>query len=273
LEKQEVTPSVVSLEKLVSLIAALRGENGCPWDKKQTAKTMAVYLMEETHELVEAIHKGDSEAICEELGDVLFHIIFVAHLFQEQGGFGIEDVISNNHEKMVRRHPHVFGETSLQTADEVKKQWREIKRSEKSSSGPISVLDSVPESLPGLMRAYRISERAAGQGFDWENMAGVLAKAEEEWDELKCELEKNALHEENRNAVSIEFGDLLFTLANVARFAKIHPETAITEAVLKFRTRFQLMERMIRAEHRELTEVTQEEKDLLWEKAKALNGS
>ncbi|MFH0731069.1 MAG: nucleoside triphosphate pyrophosphohydrolase [Pseudomonadota bacterium] len=269
MEKQEVTPPAASLEKLVSLIAALRGENGCPWDKKQTAKTMAVYLMEEAHELVEAIHKGDAASICEELGDVLFHILFVARLFQEQGAFDIKDVILNNHDKMVRRHPHVFGEKSLQTADEVKKQWREIKKSEKSSSGPGSVLDSVPGTLPGLMRAYRISERAAGHGFDWENMAGVLTKAEEEWDELKYELEKDALQEDNRKAVSLEFGDLLFTLVNVARFAKIHPETAISEAVLKFKTRFQFMERLIRDGHRELTDVSQEEKDILWEKAKA----
>jgi tetrapyrrole methylase family protein/MazG family protein len=257
------------MDDLISLVAALRGENGCPWDKKQTAKSMAVYLLEETHELVEAIHNGDADAICEELGDVLFHILFVARLFQEQGGFGIEDVVSGIHGKMVRRHPHVFGETSIQTADEVKKQWQEIKRSEKYSSDPGSVLDSVPGTLPGLMRAYRISERAAGQGFDWENMAGVLAKAEEEWDELKCELEKDALQEDNRKAVSLEFGDLLFTLVNVARFAKIHPETAINEAVIKFKSRFQFMERRIREGRREMTDVSQEEKDILWEQAKA----
>jgi tetrapyrrole methylase family protein / MazG family protein len=270
LEKQEVNQFMPAIDKLISLVATLRGEDGCPWDRKQTAKSMAVYLLEETHELVEAIHKGDANAICEELGDVLFHVVFVARLFQEQGIFDIADVVSQNYQKMVRRHPHVFGDTSLQSADEVKKQWQEIKKSEKSASSLDSVLDSVPVGLPGLMRAYRISERAAGYGFDWQNLSGVLAKVEEEWDELKCELEREAFREGNRNAVSLEFGDLLFTLVNVARFARIHPETAMAEAILKFKTRFELMAQMIRGEHRELTDVSQEEKDILWEKVKAL---
>jgi tetrapyrrole methylase family protein/MazG family protein len=265
LEKQEVNQFAPAMDQLISLVATLRGENGCPWDRKQTAKSMAVYLLEETHELVEAIHKGDADAVREELGDVLFHVFFVARLFQEQSVFDIGDVVSQNHQKMVRRHPHVFGDTSLQSADEVKKQWQEIKKSEKSASPPDSVLDSVPVGLPGLMRAYRISERAAGCGFDWQNISGVMAKVEEEWNELKCELEKEAFHEENRRAVSLEFGDLLFALVNVARFARIHPET-----VLKFKTRFEFMEQAIRGENRELTDVSQDEKDILWEKAKAL---
>jgi MazG family protein len=269
LEKQEVNQSAPAMDNLISLVAALRGENGCPWDRKQTAKSMAVYLLEETHELVEAISNGNADAICEELGDVLFHIVFVARLFQEQGVFNFQDIVSRNHCKMVRRHPHVFGDTSLQSADEVKKQWQEIKKSEKSSSPPGSVLDSVPVGLPGLMRAYRISERAASHGFDWQDLSGVLAKAEEEWDELKCELEEESSRESNRKAISLEFGDLLFTLVNVARFARIHPETAITEAILKFKTRFEFMEQAIRYGHRELTDVSQEEKDILWEKAKA----
>jgi MazG family protein len=269
LEKQEVTQHVPAMDELISLVAALRGENGCPWDRKQTAKSMAVYLLEETHELVEAINKGVPDAICEELGDVLFHILFIARLFQEQRAFDLEDVVTKNHDKLVRRHPHVFGETSLQTADEVKKQWQEIKKSEKSSSITDSVLDTVPLSLPGLMRAYRISERAASHGFDWEDMSGVIEKAEEEWDELKDELEKEALHPDNRKAVSLEFGDLLFTLVNVARFARIHPETAIAEAIIKFKTRFEFMEQTIRKGHRELTDVSQEEKDVLWERAKS----
>lgn len=270
MEKQEVNQFAPAMDQLISLVATLRGENGCPWDRKQTAQSMAVYLLEETHELVEAIHKGDADAIREELGDVLFHVVFVARLFQEQGAFDIGDVVSQNHQKMVRRHPHVFGDTSLESADEVKKQWQEIKKREKLSSPPDSVLDSVPVGLPGLMRAYRISERAAGFGFDWENLSGVMAKVEEEWDELKCELEKEAFHEGNRKAVSLEFGDLLFALVNVARFARIHPETAITEAILKFKTRFEFMEQTIRGENRELADVSQEEKDILWEKAKAL---
>jgi tetrapyrrole methylase family protein / MazG family protein len=267
LEQVDCKP-VSSLDPLVSLIKALRGENGCPWDKKQTAQSLSVYLIEETYELVEAITIGDAAAIREELGDVLFHILFIAQLFQETGKFNIGDVIRENHDKMVRRHPHVFGEGYLRTAEEVKKQWREIKKKEKTFSPTSSVLDSIPASLPVLLRAYRISERAAGNGFDWGNLRDVVAKAEEEWREFRFELDKNVLDENNRGDVMMEFGDLLFTLVNVARFAKIHPETALSNAILKFKERFTYMERAITAGNRELLEVTQQEKDLLWEEAK-----
>ncbi|MDX9786582.1 MAG: nucleoside triphosphate pyrophosphohydrolase [Desulfobacterales bacterium] len=258
------------IDQLVSLVAALRGENGCPWDRKQTVQSMTVYLLEETYELVEAINAGDPGAICEELGDVLFLIVFVAHLFREQGSFDISDVVSHIHEKMVRRHPHVFGENTLETAEEVKKQWNEIKNNEKSNSSNMSVLDSVPIGLPALMRAYRISERAAANGFDWNSLTGVMEKVQEEWQELKNELAKEPFANQTGNAVSMEFGDLLFALVNVARFARIHPETALADAIMKFKKRFMHMEMAIRAEGKTLSNVPQPEKDALWDKAKVL---
>lgn len=269
MEPEKINEPPAGLDRLITLVEALRGENGCPWDKKQSARSMALYLLEETHELVEAIAAGDPQEICEELGDVLFHIVFVSRLFQEQGDFDVQDVISRNYRKMVRRHPHVFGDRSVRNAEDVKKQWAEIKKSEKKPLGTKSVLDSVPVGLPGLMRAYRLSERAASSGFDWDDMSGVMQKAEEEWAELKYELDKLEDREKNRSAVSEEFGDLLFTLVNVARFARIHPETAMSEAIAKFKKRFAHMEQVIRDSNRELSDVAQKEKDALWEAAKA----
>lgn len=272
MERAEVTTTLSAIDQLIGLVERLRGEDGCPWDKKQTAKSMAVYLLEETYELIDAITRADEADIREELGDVLFHIIFVARLFQEQGAFDIQEVARQNHDKMVRRHPHVFGEGSLQSPEEVKKQWQEIKKKEQADAPPESVLDSVPVGLPGLARAYRISERASGCGFDWDNLTGVLAKAEEEWAELKTELKKNPEGEEARRAVSLEFGDLLFTLVNVARFARIHPETALAQTIHKFIKRYRFMEQTIREERKEFRDVPQNEKDILWEKAKAIVG-
>lgn len=272
MEQEKIDASQGGLDPLVTLVESLRGENGCPWDKKQNARSMALYLLEETHELVEAVAEGNSQAICEELGDVLFHIVFLARLFQERGDFNIRDVISLNHRKMVRRHPHVFGDRVVRDAEDVKKQWHEIKKTERKPIEATSVLDAVPVGLPALMRAYRISQRAASNGFDWEEMTGVLQKAEEEWAELKNELKKADGIKKNRSAITEEFGDLLFTLVNVARFAGIHPETAMTEAVAKFKKRFTHMEQVIRASNREISEVAQDEKDALWESAKASIG-
>lgn len=269
MEPEKINELPAGLDQLITLVEALRGENGCPWDKKQSARSMAIYLLEETHELVEAIAADDPQAICEELGDVLFHIVFVSRLFQEQGIFDVQDVISRNHRKMVRRHPHVFGNRSVRNAEDVKKQWAEIKKSEKKPKRTASILDSVPVGLPALMRAYRLSERAASHGFDWDDMNGVMQKAEEEWAELKYELDKPKDREKQQSAVSEEFGDLLFTLVNVARFARIHPETAMSEAITKFKKRFAFMERVIGDSNREFSDVTQKEKDALWEAAKA----
>jgi len=257
------------MQKLFTLIESLRGQNGCPWDRKQTPESISVYLIEEVHELMDAIATGDSALVCEELGDVLFHVAFIARLFQELGQFSFDDVVQMVVEKMVRRHPHVFGQTSVETADEVRQQWRRIKKQEKQTGRIASILGTIPSSQPALMRAYRISERAAGQGFDWHDIEGVIAKAQEEWRELKSELKRPENESRARDRVALEFGDVLFTLVNVARFAGIHPEMALTASIRKFIGRFEHMEKGIAASGRQFEEVSHEELQVLWGDAKA----
>ncbi len=260
------------LEKLVKLIETLRGQDGCPWDRKQTPESISVYLIEEVHELVDAIAAGDPKGVCEELGDVLFHVAFIARLFQERGQFNFKDVAKVVTDKMVHRHPHVFGQAQVETAEEVRQQWRRIKKQEKQSKRAASILDTIPSSQPALMRAYRISERAAGQGFDWPNLDGVIAKAQEEWRELKSELDQPHQESADRHRVAMEFGDVLFTLVNVARFAGIHPEMALTASIRKFIRRFEHMETAIAASGRQFEAVSHAELQLLWGEAKAAIG-
>jgi MazG family protein len=253
-----------SLENLMRLIQTLRGEGGCPWDKQQTPRSIARYLTEEIYELVDAVDSGNPDTICEELGDVLFHVFFIADLYREQGLFDIEDVACRNTEKMTRRHPHVFGAARIDSADEVRKQWHQIKKGEEGHAENESVLDSVPVQLPALMRAYRISERVARAGFDWPDLAGVMDKAEEEWDEFK-----RALMSKQPEQATIEFGDILFTLTNVARFARIHPETALSGAINKFVKRFESLEKQVRARGGAIDELSPAELDAIWEAIKA----
>jgi len=252
-----------NIKRLIELVETLRGENGCPWDKKQSPKTMAIYLLEEVYELVDAIESGNPDDICEELGDVLFHIFFVAKLFEEMGHFNAGDVARLITEKMIRRHPHVFGSENAENAGDVRKRWHTIKMNEKSHLNNGSVLDSIPGGLPALMRAYRISERSARTGFDWDNIEGVLHKVEEEWSEFQC-----ALNEKNKVDISVEFGDILFTLVNVARFAAIHPETALKDSIKKFETRFRQMEKNLAESGRNIDSVSRNELDALWEEVK-----
>jgi tetrapyrrole methylase family protein/MazG family protein len=230
---------------------------------------MSVKLLEETYELVDAISKGDAGEICEELGDVLFHIFFIAHLFEEKGRFGIEAVADGITRKMVRRHPHVFEDRSVATAEEVKQQWHVIKQGEKTDAPDLSVLDSVPRMQPALMRAYRISVKAAREGFDWADLPGVMEKVDEELAELKEAHAEDTGADKDKEAVRLEFGDLLFTLVNVARFLGINPEAALTDATDKFERRFRHMEGVIRASRRKMAEVEQKEKDEIWERSKA----
>ena len=258
----------MGIEAVIDLIETLRGENGCPWDKKQTPQTILAYLLEETYELMDAVESGDPMEVCGELGDVLFHIFFLVSLFREMGHFDITDVVNLNVKKMIHRHPHVFGSDKVDSADEVRKQWYKIKMEEKDLSTETSILDSIPSNLPALMRAYRISERAARTGFDWENISGVMEKVEEEWSELKTVLKKQEQSPENNARVALEFGDVLFTLVNVARFTNIHPETALRDSTNKFERRFRYMEKRISNGPKDIRSISQEEKDVLWEEAK-----
>jgi MazG family protein len=252
---------------IIDLIEILRGENGCPWDRKQTPETIAVYLLEEVYELVDAIESKDPEGVCEELGDVLFHILFLSILFREMGHFDIKDVIDLNVKKMTRRHPHVFGNQSVSSVEEVRAKWHQIKKQEKRLAKKESILNSIPEGFPALMRAYRVSERAAKTGFDWNDISGVMQKAEEEWSELKSVLKKENQSQKDQDLLALEFGDVLFTLVNVARFAHIHPETALRNSTKKFIKRFKYMEKLIAESRRNIESVSQREKDELWEEA------
>ncbi len=263
-----MNPEITHIASLIRLIKTLRGENGCPWDRKQTPDSLAVYLVEEVYELVDAILSGEPAAVCEELGDVLFQVLFTARLFEESGEFDIEDAARMINEKMVRRHPHVFGEEQADNAGAVRKRWQEIKQMESTRSGKTSLLNSIPVGLPALLRAYRISERAAGTGFDWNNVRGVMDKAEEEWSEFCQEMAETGSPSGDKDRLSMEFGDVLFTLVNVARLAGIHPETSLAQSIRKFEKRFSHMEQTIAKSGRNLESASRGELDRLWEQAK-----
>ena len=256
------------MKGLADLVRTLRGENGCPWDKKQTPATIARYLIEEVYELTDTIESGDTDAICEELGDVLFLVFFMARLFEETGHFNIQDVMHESMAKMIRRHPHVFGESQAETVGEIRAQWHRIKKQEKKNDPPVSILHSIPSGLPALMRAYRVSERAAAAGFDWDNLNQVLLKVEEEWGELKEALDCADAGAANLDEVMLEFGDLIFTLTNLARFARFHPETATMAAIRKFIRRFQWMEKTVDAQGRIFEDISRAEMEQLWKMAK-----
>jgi len=258
----------LNINRMIELVDTLRGEDGCPWDRKQTPRTMAVYLIEEVYELVDAIESGNPEEIRGELGDVLFQIVFIAGLYREKGHFNLQEVADNNTDKMIRRHPHVFGKGTIDDAEEVKRQWHRIKDEENSATEKKSVLDSIPVKLPALMRAYRISERAAGKGFEWDNISGVIEKVEEEWSEFRSELSLAEKADDNRDRVALEFGDILFTLVNVARFARIHPETALTSSIRKFEKRFRHMEQVLLERGKDLDSTPMDALSDLWEAAK-----
>ena len=255
------------IERLEALIETLRGENGCPWDKKQTPYTMARYLVEEVYELADAIISKDSTAVCEEAGDVLFQLLFVVNLFRESGKFSLTDVVEKNVEKMIRRHPHVFGDGTAKTPAAVSENWAKIKLKERGGAGRDSVLSSIPQSLPALLRASMVSERAAKTGFDWDDISGVMAKTMEEWEEFSAEI-NNPESEPGGGKAAMEFGDILFTMVNVARLARIHPETALILSIQKFEKRFIYMEEKSIEAGRDIISLTMPEMHSLWDEAK-----
>jgi len=247
LGKQRLNGDNSGITDIIKLIETLRGENGCPWDKKQTPKTMSVYLVEELYELVDAIESQKPDDVCEEVGDVLFLLLFIVQLFREMGYFDIKDVTRLNMEKMIRRHPHVFGSQKVSGVDDVKEQWHKIKKEERNHTPKSSALDSLPSSLPALTHAYRISERAGRAGFDWEDISGVIEKVKEEWAEFNCELALQNKAEKNQESLALEFGE---------------------DSVKKFEKRFKLMEKKISDNGRDIQSVSRNELDMLWEEAK-----
>lgn len=247
--------------RLLDIMDELREK--CPWDKKQTFESLRPNTIEETYELCDAIMKKDMNDIRKELGDVLLHVVFYSKLASETNTFDIADVCNSLCEKLIFRHPHVFGDGAAKTAGEVEQTWEQIKRKEKD--GNKSVLSGVPEALPALIKAYRIQDKARNVGFDWENRSQVWEKVYEEIEEWKAEVEKG-----DKEKMEEEFGDVLFSLINTARLYKINPENALEKTNRKFIRRFNYLEEHTLKEGKELKNMTLEEMDEYWNEAKRL---
>jgi len=245
----------------------LRDPGGCPWDREQTLDTLAPYFLEEAYEVVDAIAAGDPAKLCEELGDLLLQIVFVARIGREEENFDIDAVCEMISEKMVRRHPHVFGDRKVEDSDEVMRNWEDIKRTERGDDPDSSVLDGVPGSLPGLLKAFRMTEKAAAVGFDWRKPADVMAKMREEMAELEAELAAGDGAATDR--VRAEMGDILFVMANLARHLGVEPETALQRTNATFLRRFQAMEEHSREMDRDFRTMDLTEQDALWEEVKS----
>ena len=257
--------------RLVDIMATLRSENGCPWDREQTIDTLKPFVLEEAYEVLEAIDRHDHAALREELGDFLFEAVFLAQLEAEAGHFTVADSVKSIADKLVRRHPHVFarqpGEAPLESAGQVRTRWEEIKAQERSgAAGATTLLGGIPSTLPSLLRAYHIGMRAASVGFDWEQAGDVVAKIREEVDELADVVSTGAA---DQSRAEEEMGDLLFAIANLSRKLGIEPETALRKANAKFTTRFGAMERAVSDAGRTMREMTVEELEGEWERAKA----
>jgi len=252
-----------SLESFQEIIAHLRApEDGCPWDKKQTHHSLRKYLLEETYEALDALDASDTEKIREELGDLLLQIVLHAQIGVETGEFTLAQILKTVHDKIVYRHPHVFGQTQVDGVEQVLTNWETLKQAERAQKGEEQkgMLDGLPLALPSLTLAQELQDRAARVGFDWPDIGGVMEKALEEWQEVQ--------RAETSENVREEIGDLLFVLVNFARWKKVDAETALREANQKFRRRFSHMEQAARSQRRELKSLTLAEWDELWERAK-----
>lgn len=246
-----------AFDRLLTIMEELRTQ--CPWDKKQTMESLRPLTIEETYELADAILDKNLESVKGELGDLLLHIVFYAKIASETNKFDIADVLNGICDKLVQRHPHIYGDLNIETEADVKQNWEKIKLKE----GKISVLEGVPKSLPALVKATRIQEKVAGIGFDWENTAQVFEKVEEELQEFNNEVQNN-----DKNGIESEFGDVLFSLINYARFLDISPENALERTNKKFIKRFQFLEKQAKLKKRSFNEMTFDEMNAIWEQAK-----
>jgi MazG family protein len=265
-------------EALVALQARLRAPGGCPWDREQTHESLRPYLVEETYEVLDALDSGRADKIAGELGDLLLQVVFHAQVGREAGRFDIGEVIEQVHAKMVRRHPHVFGDARAGTPGDVLKKWEQLKAEERrgeresgaaGNDAAESILDGVARGLPALIEAQQISRRAANVGFDWTNVEGILDKLGEEIGELREAMAASRDSARRSREVEDELGDLFFSMVNLARFLGLDSEIALKRASRKFKARFQMMERCAREEGRPLGEMSVEDLDRLWEEAKA----
>ncbi len=267
-------------DRLVAVMARLRGNSGCPWDREQTHDSLKPHLIEEAYEVLEAIESRDATSLCEELGDLLFQVLFHAQIAKDEGHFDIEAILETITEKMIRRHPHVFSEAATERkmeadlsqnpkglpirSETVLMRWEEIKAQEPGKKHRVSALDGVPKSLPALLGAHQVQARAARVGFDWKESGPILAKIEEELAELK-----EAVDTKVRERVESELGDLLFSVVNYGRFLKINSEDALRGTITRFTRRFQEMEAAVKKTGQRLDALSLDEMDLLWEKAKS----
>lgn len=268
---QPVTPAA-AFERLVNIVERLRAPDGCPWDREQTHHTLRTHLLEETYETLEAIDAVDDVGLCEELGDLLMQPVLHAQIAAEENRFDITAVLQNISEKLIRRHPHVFGDTLVSDSGEVLRNWDAIKRAEKAAKGdtaatksPPSVLDDVPSTLPSLSLALKVSKKAARVGFEWPDVDAVVDKLHEE----VAELEEALSNPDNPHHVADELGDLLFTAVNIARWQKIDPELALRDMVNRFSLRFRAMEAKAREQSLDLQQLTPQQWEELWEQVKA----
>ena len=251
---------IKAFERLLDIMDELR--TGCPWDRKQTLESLRHLTIEEVYELGDAILDNDLEEVKKELGDLLLHIVFYSKIGSEQGAFDIADVANSISEKLIFRHPHIYGDVSVEDEEEVKRNWEALKMKE----GRTSVLEGVPKTLPALVKASRIQDKAKGVGFDWDKPEDVWKKVEEETGEFH-----EAVANNDKKAMEEEFGDLMFSLVNYARFMKINPEDALEKTNKKFIKRFQYIEKKAKENNREMSDMALEEMDIFWNEAKTID--
>lgn len=264
-EKPVPSEWTAALERLMQVVDTLRSPNGCPWDQKQTVETLAPHLVEEAHEMADAVARGSHADTCEELGDLLMGILMIGRVASEDRGYDPAAIAEGITAKLIRRHPHVYGEVQVDGSGEVLRNWEAIKKQEKAEKGEdSSVLAGVPRSLPALLRAYRVGQKASNAGFDWPDLAGPVEKIDEELGEFR-----EALASEDRSRQEAELGDLLFAIVNVARKLKIEPELALRGTIERFQSRFGAVEKGLATQGKALADASLEEMDALWDAAKA----
>lgn len=255
--------SMSLFQDLIELMRKLRSKDGCPWDKEQSHASLKPHLVEETYEVIDAIDSGDPDKIKEELADLFFHIVFHCQIAKEKGAFDIGDVMALCLDKMTRRHPHVFGDASAATPEEVIRQWEEIKKKEKGNEDRKSVVDGLPRHLPALQKAQKLQKKVAKVGFDWTNIEDVIAKVDEELEEVK-----EAIQENRPENIEEEVGDLLFSVVNLARFLKLDTENVLHKTIYKFVDRFKRVETELASMGKDIEKCTLEEMDTVWNKVK-----
>jgi MazG family protein len=272
----ETLKSAEAMERLLRIMDKLRDPGGCPWDREQTLRSLTPYLLEEAHEVIEAIESGDAQHHREELGDLLFQVVFQARIAREEGKFDFAAVCEAISDKLTRRHPHVFGDVTVSGSREVVKNWERIKADERKEKGQEarSAIGGVPVSLPALVRAERLTEKAGAVGFDWPDARSVLDKVREELGELEEAMASGAPDDTQARArIENELGDLLFALANLGRWVKVHPEEALRGTLRRFENRFQFIEEKLRERGRTPRESNLAEMDALWNEAKKREAS